>query len=503
LKGNAYVISFSGNICALTNYVSSIGYHAIPMRAFSPPANYAYDDMLYFCLGYELKPSAHNLSINQLSRICSHRGVWDIISSDPGMKPDDWSLILEEDVAIQKTSTSSRELVHSALSLPANIQKGFVYLGICKDNMCSHAYAITKAFASKMHSALFCGGGLCRIMTLEVALKAYFHINERQPEVGNKILYSMGLFQRINHHNMGFDSLSNNMSVAFHTCYRHKWGGRLGNLLFKYASLVGICIKNNMHPYSCAEMTPNILAIDDFGRPIKKFANLFNIPHTSCPANCRTYKEHAHSRYGIFYDPDVFQRAGDGGSEVNGNLQITKYFYPHAEAAIRKLFTFPPAIKKEADLYFTGLRNQLPNNNTVFTCVHIRREDKIGHERYNAWALSEEYYNKAISKFMTRSNNTALVYFVGGSANDESWVRSNIVYRFPSHQHFFTFELSDVVSLYALSTCDNIVMGASSFSWWSAFLSGHSNIIAPETIQVDFVKEDHYMPMWTTIGPTS
>jgi hypothetical protein len=109
----------------------------------------------------------------------------------------------------------------------------------------------------------------------------------------------------------------------------------------------------------------------------------------------------------------------------------------------------------------------------------------------------------ALNIFVKDKNNTAIVYFVGGTAKDERWVGTNVAVHLPTHQHFFSFNLPDTVCLYALSTCENIVVGDSTFSWWTAYLAGHSSVVAPVKDQPNFVQQDYYPPHWMVIGPNT
>lgn len=77
------------------------------------------------------------------------------------------------------------------------------------------------------------------------------------------------------------------------TCYSVNFDGRLGNLMFEYALLVGICSKKHASRYSCAVVNnPNI---NTLSLPVQRFVRGFNIPNSQIGCNLSSsnlYIEH-------------------------------------------------------------------------------------------------------------------------------------------------------------------------------------------------------------------
>jgi len=94
------------------------------------------------------------------------------------------------------------------------------------------------------------------------------------------------------------------------------WSGRLGNLLFQYASLIGICSKS-MKSYistishddviSCLKISnPNFYSLNN---PVSEFVKIFNLSvSVGSFTETNTYQEHAEDIYGTYYDEKVFQQ---------------------------------------------------------------------------------------------------------------------------------------------------------------------------------------------------
>lgn len=112
--------------------------------------------------------------------------------------------------------------------------------------------------------------------------------------------------------------------------------GRLGNLMFEYATLVGACVRHGLQPETCAGFSMGDLNKHNVMLPTKTFHDLFEIPMVSCPTNASmTYREHADSIHAIKYDAHLLERPP--GTSFQGYLQSYKYFH-HARSDIQTLY---------------------------------------------------------------------------------------------------------------------------------------------------------------------
>lgn len=132
---------------------------------------------------------------------------------------------------------------------------------------------------------------------------------------------------------------------------------------------------------------------------------------------------------------------------LSGYMQSERYF-SHCESLIRYYFE----LKKASDML-------IPNNAII---VHVRRGDYEG-ERHHA-VLTKEYYEQGISMF---SSGPVLVF-----SDEPDKARDMLPDAHIIHEHYYT-------DFYLMTQGKRHVIANSSFSWWSAWLSG-GEVVAPK-----------------------
>jgi hypothetical protein len=328
------------------------------------------------------------------------------------------------------------------------------------------------------------------------------------------------------------------------------FSGRLGNLLFEYAALVGICAQRGLDPSTCASISKHSKLVDNIELPLGEMIKSFKIPKLSCSFHNVNFREHSSKPYDIKFDPEAFKQPL--GTTFAGYFQSYKYFHPHAEKYIKEYFRFDDEVVAKSRRFIDTMKAHTAKeggvgNGSKIACVSVRRGDKTRNASpiYNPWTLSLDYYNRAIGIIRakhgdfrdndsilrvsrdrdtsntlrshhtnrTHNNTLSFLFFTGGGFNnsalmeeDRAWVRKNLmrplleagysVHLEPSH-------FDHLAAMQTMSLCDEIVVSASSFSWWSAYLSGHNNVIAPNDLQINgvgFAAEDHYLPSWTVLS---
>ena len=122
------------------------------------------------------------------------------------------------------------------------------------------------------------------------------------------------------------------------------------------------------------------------------------------------------------------------------------------------------------------------------SCIHMRLTDKVGSRLYPDVDLS--YYQKAL-RAIPRSH-------VLGFSDDPLRAASIL----PA----VTWSAADdpVTDFANLASCSAIVVGFSSFSWWAAFLSNATCIIAPRRIYraagaEGYALGDYYPKSWIVL----
>jgi hypothetical protein len=238
-------------------------------------------------------------------------------------------------------------------------------------------------------------------------------------------------------------------------CYSVDFNGRLGNLMFEYALLVGICSKKNTSRYSCAVVqNPNI---NPLTLPVQKFVRGFSIPNSQigCKLNSSNlYIEHE-DKASYFFKSKAFQQPSGlifvmidfviqyyyyKGVTFTGYYQSWKYFH-HAQLEIRQSFKFSSQAEKASIAFIQSIHENMKSSVPVtIVGVHVRLGDKISKnitvKSYNPWSLSLQYYEKAIKLVQDRRKmshtSLAFVFFTGGAmkrdkvAKDNNWTKKNL-----------------------------------------------------------------------------
>ena len=295
-------------------------------------------------------------------------------------------------------------------------------------------------------------------------------------------------------------------------CLTSELTGRMGNLMFQHASIMGICTARGLDYKSCAHITNS--GWNTWDLPIKEFIQSFNLPLESA-ATCQIARKRYYREKSFVYDPNIL--SVQFGTTIQGWLQSWKYFHPHAQKTIKSLYTVSGFQAHKAENFIMNIRKHIPHDFKIIG-VHVRVGDKLNNTQnahfYDQWALSEDYYSKAIALLTARHPRSALVIFSGGGESKDSltkdrhWAKSkfgglsNHTYFDHSEDHFIAFK--------ALTLCDSIVVAHSTFSWWAAYLSNTLEIVAPyhifsaaAEITEGYKMEDYFPPWWSVISKNS
>lgn len=573
------------------------GFYAIHLPAVQPWKElYLSIELLATrCLLSELtREIPAGMTVEDIARLCSHRHAWADVGGDPSMEEGEWALILEDDVLIHPNASDPREMILEAMrqSVDNDLNSELIFLGMnngfCSDFGCgvynwtlfssssssdrreggggsqpigkacagfgSHAYLLTKRLAGDLFHHLYEKGSGCQHHHCQID-QVFYHryLYLCSGPDGNTELYG-GLSLVGPHLETPHDSSHRGLiyptrewrpvsattemiSIAdgdwAPSCFTMKLDGRLGNMMFIYASLTGICkVALGLDPEECASVSQpmawsdvalSFSGIETSMRPMKEFLSRFQIPHVSCPRYHITYAENWEDSVTIRFDPRVF--SWPPGITLSGYFQSYKYFHPHMQQKVLQLYTFPLSVVAAGDRFIrsvkeTVLRNELstssipvvedPDDQVSLTCVSVRRGDKTRNPSgiYNPWPLSLEYYLQAIEYVRCCSLNLtgevrtnrgrflALVLFVGGAIakddieQDRQWAMDTIASAFHQNRDdnakrnytarniFMEPQDGDhFMAMYTMSRCDNLVVSSSSFSWWSAyFMSSQYNL---------------------------
>ena len=222
-------------------------------------------------------------------------------------------------------------------------------------------------------------------------------------------------------------------------------GGRLGNNMFMvaHAYVKGLeynkqmVIAKNQLVYEGNDYSQNIFSKFDF---IDEFVENYN------------------------FNPPV--PSDDKHTIYVGYYQSEKFFERYSEN-IKSLFG-PPLE------FIDKIRTEIP---VIFekkvTVVNVRRGDYLFYPNYHP-TVTPEYIIKALNQIPTTEH--VLI-----ASDDIPWCKENLKGTSGAITYLEGWKSHE--QLWIMSMCHNFVISNSSFSWWAAYLSRHSEkiVIAPET----------------------
>ena len=233
--------------------------------------------------------------------------------------------------------------------------------------------------------------------------------------------------------------------IGFNHLGKH---GRLGNQMFQYAALRGIAAHHNY----------------EFCIPESDFQNSWQ-DHQLFRAFELTNLKHKKFLPGNYYQEPHFHYSQEYVEQCPDNINIYGYFqtekyFKNIEKSIRKDFTFKNQIINSCKSDF---------NFEQIISLHVRRTDYI--EKTHEHPLcSVDYYEKALGQF---DPTLPVIIF----SDDVYWCKNQEL--FSSDRFIISENNSNVIDMCLMSLCSHHIISNSSFSWWGAWLSGSSNVIAP------------------------
>ncbi|ESO85105.1 hypothetical protein LOTGIDRAFT_150955 [Lottia gigantea] len=247
--------------------------------------------------------------------------------------------------------------------------------------------------------------------------------------------------------------------------------GRLGNELFRLASLIGIADKHRYMPVVDRHIASITSIFNSSIRVIKKLNN------------SRRFSEKAAGKY----DTRIHNISTHYNWTLNGYFQSWKYFV-NVTQTLRKEFQFLPHIIKEA-------KQLLPPRYKPLIGVHVRRGDM------NSLRQIKRGYNVADIGYLNRSmgyfrHTLGSVSFIVVS-DDINWCKKYL--QMPDVK---IVRGSHVVDLAVLSLCDHNIVTTGTFGWWGAWLAGGKTVYFKNFPKNDtwldkqYEKSDYYPPHW-------
>lgn len=233
--------------------------------------------------------------------------------------------------------------------------------------------------------------------------------------------------------------------IGFNHLGKH---GRLGNQMFQYAALRGIAAQHN-YEFCIPE--------SNFQNPWQdhQLFGAFELPNLRhkkfLPAN---YYQEPHFHYSQEYVDECPDNVN-----IYGYFQTEKYF-GNIKESIKEDFTFKNEILEPCKEAFDF---------DQMISLHVRRTDYL-EKSHDHPPCSMEYYKNALSQF--DSNIPVMVF-----SDDVYWCRKQDF--FSSDRFMISENTGNLIDMCLMTLCSHHIISNSSFSWWGAWLSRSTNVIAP------------------------
>ena len=262
-------------------------------------------------------------------------------------------------------------------------------------------------------------------------------------------------------------------------------GVRLGNHLFRLASLYGIARQNGRHLRLTPRLKRQVSAVFPGVLPL-------SVDYTGDGEKYLKLHEEGFAMY-----TDSFYHLPQRNIVIDGYLQSWKYFSDY-EKEIRALLKFKPEVIDAALRVFGKLLRMLVSStNVTFVGVHVRRGDTVG--RSHLRLPGRDYVINAMTYFRSQFID---VHFIVCS-DDAGWCESNFG-GLPN----VTVSKGNTpeVDLAILSRCRHSIITWGSFGWWGAWMAGGQVVYFP-TVSAEgsarakhFAKEDYFLPNWISMS---
>lgn len=325
-----------------------------------------------------------------------------------------------------------------------------------------------------------------------------------------------------------------------------KWSGRLGNLLFEWAALMGIVARLRaiapteaiaLH-LPALDVVPARALFEQFGglskhvrvewRPSEVTLSDAYADKLQCDAcmhrmdvgGANLYDETALRRL----DGWVAKPPGNcqlGLVELSGYFQSFKYFDATADSIIHPALAAPiAATRRAAEDILASARRSLPRR-ALLVGVQVRLGDKVSDAFYKQLyaPTSWDYYREAMRHLKRElgedGGSLGFIVTAGGSlesnAKDLALAKEQLS-NVADHVSFST-AADPHVDLAVLRGCDGLVIGPSTLGWWAAYLARlpAGRVIAPQHVYNPslprshrlvrgFRTPDYYPPEWLLLS---
>jgi hypothetical protein len=244
--------------------------------------------------------------------------------------------------------------------------------------------------------------------------------------------------------------------------------GRLGNQMFQYSGLVGLCKKHNLK-YSLSKLDLEIY--NCFNIPTKILS--FYYPKFSSPNNFHfeddffaslniTSDKDYRNLLTTHFDENFFNTNHDNKSIVGFFCNFN--YFKNVDDELRTHFKFKKQYLDISNFYF---KQSFLNQEVI--SLHIRRTDYLKSNVLNS--LDLDYYESALNKF---DESLPVLVF----SDDIEWCENQDFFK--SKRFVIIRTNNPYIDLCLMSMCDYHIIANSSFSWWGSWLAKSKKTICPQ-----------------------
>jgi hypothetical protein len=187
-------------------------------------------------------------------------------------------------------------------------------------------------------------------------------------------------------------------------------------------------------------------------------------------------------------------------TSLNTNIILEGWFqnaeyYQGKEDYVKSLFEFNDNIDKESQTYIDTIKRIYPNKEIV--SFHLRRPDNKNDKYFIYTVYYKHHVQDLLNKF--DKNNTVFLIFTSDVQDTEQ----KLLEEFKDINCQLVIK-DEATSLCIMTKCDHNIIGASSYSWWGAYLNKNPNkrviIPSPWFSPVSTQKNNYikglYLPNW-------
>ena len=264
-------------------------------------------------------------------------------------------------------------------------------------------------------------------------------------------------------------------------------GRRWGNLMFNYASLLGIARRNNMS--AVLPDTFHLVEVFDI--------NVLLVSRPQVERYLMPYRKfEEYGRRACAYDMKSEQLPEPWSTKLIGYYQSWKYFV-NVEKDLREHFRFKPEVLKSARSFLARVvPGTLQGMDVTKIGVHVRRGDVLldKNKKYGYTVATAKYIQHAMDYFMGKFPK--IVFIV--CSDDITWCKQTM----KGDNIIFSNTNDAGVDLAILSLCDHSIVTVGSFGWWAGWLANGTTIYYDNwpaygsVLEYHVDKKQYFPPHW-------